>query len=140
MIRIGKVTGIYPDEGKVQVYYEDINTTAEKLPLMTFNKEYEMPEVGDIVLSVHMDNDASTGFVLGTYYNETVKPPTDGTKYLKEMLKDKAKVECKNDTLKITAPKIEFVAGNSKVELEENIIRITSPTVKIITDNGTTTY
>ncbi len=116
IVRIGKVTGLYPDEGKIQVYYEDTNTTAEKLPLVTFGKEYKMPEMNETVLCLHSDIDGSTGFVLGTFYNADVLPPQNGAKYKKEIVKDKA-----------------------RIEFYDNKLQIYAPEVKIITDHGTTT-
>lgn len=73
-IRIGKVTNIYPNKGKVKVLYEDTGNTSLQLPVMTFNDEYSMPSVGDRVLTLHMENGSSKGFVLGTFYSDCKKP------------------------------------------------------------------
>ncbi len=74
LTRIGKVTNVYPSKGKVKVQYEDLGNTSIELPMMTFNGEYSMPSVGDMVLVLHMENGSSKGFVLGTYYGDNNKP------------------------------------------------------------------
>ena len=39
MIRIGTVTNVYPENGKVKVYYEDSESSSLPLPMMSINKE-----------------------------------------------------------------------------------------------------
>ena len=73
-MRIGKVTNVYPEKGKVKVHYEDEGNTSMELPMLTFNDEYSMPSKGDRVLVLHMENGSSKGFVLGTYYSDMNKP------------------------------------------------------------------
>lgn len=67
-MRIGKVTKIYPSTGKVKVLYEDEKSASLPLSMLTMNNEYSMPAVGDKVVTAHMANGSSKGFVLGTYY------------------------------------------------------------------------
>lgn len=76
-IRVGRVTNVYPSEGKVKVLYEDTDNVSMPLSLLTMNNEYSMPEVGDRVLTLHMPNGSSKGFVLGTYYGGSNKPLAD---------------------------------------------------------------
>ena len=72
--RIGKVTQIYPGEGRVKVTYEDSGSSSLPLAMLTMNKEYSMPSVGDRVVTMHMENGSSKGFVLGTYYGGGMQP------------------------------------------------------------------
>ena len=72
--RIGKVTNIYPTIGKVKVMYEDEGSASVPLSMLTMNQEYSMPEVGDRVVTMHMENGSSKGFVLGTYYGGGMQP------------------------------------------------------------------
>lgn len=72
--RIGKVTNIYPTIGKVKVMYEDEGSASLPLSMLTMNQEYSMPEVGDRVVTIHMENGSSKGFVLGTYYGGGMQP------------------------------------------------------------------
>lgn len=72
--RVGKVTKIYPGEGRVKVTFEDSGSSSLPLAMLTMNKEYSMPSVGDRVVTLHMDNGTSKGFVLGTYYGGGMQP------------------------------------------------------------------
>lgn len=72
--RIGRVTNIFPDTGKVKVVYEDEGNTSLPLSMLTMNQEYSMPSVGDRVVTLHMENGSTKGFVLGTYYGGNVQP------------------------------------------------------------------
>ena len=63
-VRIGKVTNIYPSQGKVKVLYEDEGNTSLPLPMLTMNREYSMPLAGERVVTLHMENGSSKGFIL----------------------------------------------------------------------------
>lgn len=76
-LRIGRVIKRYPSEGKVQVMYEDENSASLPLPMLTMNQEYAMPSVGDRVVTLHLENGSSKGFVLGTYYGGSMQPKAD---------------------------------------------------------------
>lgn len=81
--RIGKVTNIYPSTGKVKVMYEDEGSASLPLSMLTMNQEYSMPAVGDRVVTMHMENGSSKGFVLGTYYGGGMHPKAN-TGYRKD--------------------------------------------------------
>lgn len=66
MMRIGKVTNIFPDSRKIKVLYEDEGNASLYLSVLKINGECVMPNVGDKVLTLHMENGSSKGFVLGT--------------------------------------------------------------------------
>lgn len=74
LMRIGKVTNIYPTTGKIKVMYEDEKCASLPLAMLTMNREYSMPAVGDKVVTMHMENGSSKGFVLGTYYGGGMQP------------------------------------------------------------------
>lgn len=82
-IRIGRVTSVYPSEGRVKVAYEDSRSSSLPLPMMALNQEYSMPKVGDRVVTLHMDNGSSKGFVLGNYYGGGSQPKAN-TGYRKD--------------------------------------------------------
>ena len=73
-LRIGKVTNVYPSAGKVKVMYEDERNVSLPLAMLTMNNEYSLPAVGDRVVTLHMANGSSKGFVLGTYYGGGKQP------------------------------------------------------------------
>lgn len=66
--RLGKVTNVYPD-GRVKVEFEDEKNTSMPLPMLTFNREYTLPAIGDRVVTMHLENGSSKGFILGTYWS-----------------------------------------------------------------------
>ena len=72
--RIGRVTNVYPSTGKVKVMYEDEDSASLPLPMLTMNQEYFMPAVGDRVVTMHMENGSSKGFVLGSYSGSGMQP------------------------------------------------------------------
>ena len=84
--RVGRVTKIYPNTGKIQVMYEDNSNTSIPLPMLTMNGEYSMPAVGDKVMTMHMENGSSKGFVLGTYYGGGMQPKANNG-YRKDFVK-----------------------------------------------------
>jgi len=103
-LRIGKVTNIFPDEGKVKVVYEDENNATLKLSMLTNNSEYSMPKVGDTVLTMHMENGSSKGFSLGTFYSDANRPKTNSG-YRKD-LGSGVYIESKNGDYVLAADKV----------------------------------
>ena len=111
ILRVGKVTNIYPALGKVKVLYEDVKNTSLPLPMLTMNNEYSMPAVGDRVLTVHMANGSSKGFVLGTYYGSGTTPNADSG-YRKDF-GNGAYVTCQNGSYLLNAADITIHAEKS---------------------------
>ena len=95
MIRIGTVTNVYPENGKVKVYYEDSESSSLPLPMMSMNKEHSMPEVGDTVVTLHLANGSSKGFCLGTYFDDDY---SGGEKYIKECTEGEYLLKCEGIT------------------------------------------
>lgn len=109
-IRIGKVTNIYP-AGKVKVVYEDEGNTSLPLSMLTMNQEYSMPAVGDRVVTMHMENGSSKGFVFGTYYGGGMKPKANAG-YRKDF-ESGAFAICKGGAYQLSAESVS-VKGGSK--------------------------
>ena len=114
IVRVGKVTNVYPSEGKVRVHYKDRNETSVKIPLLA--AEYKMPEVGATVLTLHMEG-KSSGFLLGEFWSEVKKPNVKGT-YRKEFGTD-SYAELSEGTFKIVSPKIIFQTDAGTVTMEQ---------------------
>lgn len=110
LMRVGKVTSIYPAAGKVKVMYEDTNNTSLPLSMLTMNNEYSMPKVGDRVVTLHMENGSSKGFVLGTYYGGS-KQPKASSGYRKD-LGGGAYVTCQNGEYVLKASNVTVEADN----------------------------
>lgn len=117
-MRVGKVTNIYPSEGRVKVQYEDEKSTSLPLAMLTMNQEYSMPSVGDRVVTMHMENGSSKGFVLGTYYGGGMQPKaTSG--YRKDFGKG-AYVICSGGAYRLTASKVNLASSGASVSLGAN--------------------
>ena len=121
IVRIGKVTNVYPAKGKVKVLYEDRNQASAEIPMLTFNEEFKMPSVGDRVLTLHMENGKSKAFCLGTYWNVHKVPPVAG--YRKD-LGDGAYIERKGSEVKVYAPSLVFSSEAGSVSLADLLERI----------------
>lgn len=73
MIRIGKISSVNPAKGTVRVVIDDQqDIVTNELPLLA--NEYNMPDVGDLVLCLFLGNGILSGFCLGKYFS-TVNPP-----------------------------------------------------------------
>lgn len=49
-IRVGQVSSINYKEGMIKILYKDRdNAVTDELPVISFNDEYKMPQVGDYV-------------------------------------------------------------------------------------------
>lgn len=121
IVRIGKVTNIYPASGKVKVLYEDRNQASAEIPMLTFNEEFKMPAVGDRVLTLHMENAKSKAFCLGTYWNAKKLPQTAG-RYRKD-LGGGAYIEQNGSETKIYAPTLILSSGAGSINLAD-ILRL----------------
>ena len=114
-MRIGKVTNIYPTTGKIKVMYEDERCASLPLSMLTMNQEYSMPAVGDKVVTVHMANGSSKGFVLGTYYGGGMHPKAN-TGYRKDF-GGGAYAICNGGVYLLKAAKATISGSGAKVSL-----------------------
>ena len=81
IVRAGKVSSIYPERMTARVTFADNDKNVSKeLPVMNRNaaknKDYWMPDVGDPVVCLFAQNDKnlSSGWILGTFFNEGSPP------------------------------------------------------------------
>lgn len=132
-LRVGKVTNIYPSTGKVKVMYEDAKSASLPLAMLTMNNEYSLPAVGDRVVTLHMENGSSKGFVLGTYYGGGTQPKAN-TGYRKDFGKG-AYATCRNGTYSVYAGAISLRCGDYHILLKEDM-EIAGKTVLIEAEDG----
>lgn len=120
MIRVGEVIKVFPSEGKVQVSYQDTDSSSLPLPMVAYGNEYLMPKIGDMVVTLHFQNGSSKGVCLGTYYGGDNSPKaTSG--YRKDVGED-AYMEFKNGILKLKADTISLSCDYA-TETVENILK-----------------
>lgn len=121
--RIGKVTKVYPEEGRVKVTFEDSGSSTLPLPLLTMNKEYSMPSVGDRVVTLHLTNGSSKGFVLGTYYGGGGMQPKASSGYRKDFTSG-CYASCSEGTYTLNGSDIAFKCSYGTITVEEIIKRL----------------
>lgn len=129
LTRVGKVTNIYPDTGRVKVMYEDSKSASLPLAMLTMNGEYSMPKIGDRVVALHLENGSSKGFVIGTYYGGGMLPKANAG-YRKDF-DEMAYIVCNDGSYLLKAKDIVLEAGAvtlqcayGKVTLEELLKRL----------------
>ncbi|WP_238649765.1 phage baseplate assembly protein V [Paenibacillus piscarius] len=79
MIKIGVVSTVDPVTASVRVAFVDQeNMVSAPLPVIAaggWARGVALPEPGETVLCVYLDNGQSAGFCLGTYYTADEHPP-----------------------------------------------------------------
>lgn len=76
-IRVGKVSSVDYESGTVKVVYADRdNSVTAALPMLS--SRYDMPDVGDQILVLHLSNGTEAGVVLGRFYSGKNLPKESG--------------------------------------------------------------
>lgn len=115
-MRIGKVTQVFQNTGRIKVLYEDEGNTSLQLPMLTMNQEYSMPSVGEMVITMHMENGSSKGFVIGTYYGGGMQPKAN-TGYRKDF-GGNAYVICRNGAYRLLAGSVNLLGSGAALNLK----------------------
>lgn len=84
VIRIGRISSVNPVSAMARVYYPDRDSTTSELALFGYHGEFKLPKVNDQVVVLHLPNDTSSGIILGSFWNETDKPPKE-VEYKKDL-------------------------------------------------------
>jgi phage baseplate assembly protein V len=119
-IRVGKISSIDYAAGLVRVAYHDKDDSVTK-PIPMLSNEYNMPQVGDQVMVLHLSNGAEAGLVLGRYWNSKNTPPESGAGlYRKDLARaaGEAMIRYAGGTLTIKAAK---VVEDGNVEVTGNL-------------------
>lgn len=122
MVRIGTVTNIFP-EGRATVYFEDTNNTSLPLPVVAVNNEFILPEVGDRVITLHLDNSSTKGFVLSSYFDGGGFVAPDGVDFQKTISGD-VTILAKEGNYEISSSKIVFKTAKHEIDLDNLVERI----------------
>ena len=125
LIRVGRVSKIDYENAMISVTYPDLDDAVTSLlSVVSFNDEYQMPEVGDEVLAVHLPSGQARGLVLGKYWNSEHKPAVTGKgKYRKEYTNTpgEAYSEYSDAVLLYFAPEIRFTTESGSITVSEII-------------------
>lgn len=124
-LRLGRISSINYANGTARVLYTDRdNAVTAELPLLSF--EYRMPEIDDFVLVCHLPNGAAAGVILGTFWNDSKRPP-EGQEGLYRKDLDKTPGVCMlrydGSVLKIVAPAL-FLSGEKGHDWDALLARI----------------
>ena len=69
-IRVGRVSSVNYETGMARItYWDKDETVTSEFPMLNYNNEYRMPEVGQDVMVAHLSNGTSRGVILGTLWN-----------------------------------------------------------------------
>lgn len=117
VVRVGRISSINQENGMVRVYYPDRDSTTSELGMFHFLGEYKPPKVNDQVIVLHLSNDTSSGVVLGGFWNEVRKPPSE-TVYKREMGESSFE-SLQEGNLTIHSPEISLAGEKGEITLTE---------------------
>jgi phage baseplate assembly protein V len=149
MFRIGEVVGTKPENCTARVQFKDadgmVSGDLQIIYCNTLkNKDYWLPDVGEIVVCIFLGNGQTSGFVLGSVYNAESKPPAgnqdkwakefeDGTRIEYDRKENKLNIDINGDViLHIEKDKDVKISGNLNLEASE--ANINCPAINLGTD------
>lgn len=123
LIRVGCVSKINYEESTIEVTYPDRDdAVTDPFPVLSFNDEYKMPEIGQDVLVLHLSNGSALGIVLGPYWNKDNKPAVSGKDvYRKEMAQTpgKAYAQYKDGTVELRGPAVRLTCSSGAITVAQ---------------------
>lgn len=129
-VRIGYVSSIDYENGLCEVHYPDRDDTVTEMVPFISNREYRTPEVEDMVLVLHPGDSPEDAVVVGTIWNEKIKP-AEGKKgvYRKEYSNKDGQAYRKfdADAKELT----DKVKGKKSLEAESLEIKVGGATVTV---------
>jgi len=134
-IRIGRISSINYEAGKVRVLYQDRDKeVTPEIPLLC--DEYYMPKRDDLVMVLHLPNGSTAGCVLGRLWSEQNKPPESGEGlYRKDFDRDVGKAmlryDAKTGEMKLYSEGELQLEGIQKVLVNGKEIKISGEKVEI---------
>lgn len=129
-VRLGNVSSIDYENGMCEVTYPDRDDTVTEMVPMLSNREYRMPEVDDLVVVLHPGDSPEDAVILGTIWNEKIKPAEGKEKvFRKEYSNEDGKAYRKFDAN--AKELLDFVDGKKILKAKSLEIKIGSATVTI---------
>lgn len=129
-VRLGNVSSIDYENGLCEVTYPDRDDTVTEMVPMLSNREYRMPEVDDLVVVLHPGDSPEDAVILGTIWNEKIKPVEGKEKvFRKEYSNEDGKAYRKFDAN--AKELLDFVDGKKILKAKSLEIKIGSATVTI---------
>lgn len=129
-VRLGNVSSIDYENGLCEVTYPDRDDTVTEMVPMLSNREYRMPEVDDLVVVLHPGDSPEDAVILGTIWNEKIKPAEGKEKvFRKEYCNEDGKAYRKFDAN--AKELLDFVDGKKILKAKSLEIKIGSATATI---------
>lgn len=129
-VRLGNISSIDYENGLCEVTYPDRDDTVTEMVPMLSNREYRMPEVDDLVVVLHPGDSPEDAVILGTIWNEKIKPVEGKEKvFRKEYCNEDGKAYRKFDAN--AKELLDFVDGKKTLKAKSLEIKIGSATVTI---------
>lgn len=129
-VRLGNVSSIDYENGLCEVTYPDRDDTVTEMVPTLSNREYRMPEVDDLVVVLHPGDSPEDAVILGTIWNEKIKPAEGKEKvFRKEYSNEDGKAYRKFDA--DAKELLDFVDGKKILKAKSLEIKIGSTTVTI---------
>lgn len=129
-VRLGNVSSIDYENGLCEVTYPDRDDTVTEMVTFLSRREYMMPEVDDLVVVLHPGDSPEDAVVLGTIWNEKIKPAEGKEKiFRKEYCNEDGKAYRKFDAN--AKELLDFVDGKKILKAKSLEVKIGSATVAI---------
>lgn len=129
-VRLGNISSIDYENGLCEVTYPDRDDTVTEMVPVLSNREYRMPEVDDLVVVLHPGDSPEDAVILGTIWNEKIKPVEGKEKvFRKEYCNEDGKAYRKFDAN--AKELLDFVDGKKILKAKSLEIKIGSATATI---------
>lgn len=129
-VRLGNVSSIDYENGLCEVTYPDRDDTVTEMVPMLSNREYRMPEVDDLVVVLHPGDSPEDAVILGTVWNEKIKPVEGKEKvFRKEYSNEDGKAYRKFDAN--AKELLDFVDGKKILKAKSLEVKVGSTTVTV---------
>lgn len=129
-VRLGNVSSIDYENGLCEVTYPDRDDTVTEMAPVLSNREYRMPEVDDLVVVLHPGDSPEDAVILGTIWNEKIKPAEGKEKvFRKEYCNEDGKAYRKFDAN--AKELLDFVDGKKILKAKSLEVKVGGTTVTI---------
>lgn len=129
-VRLGNVSSIDYENGLCEVTYPDRDDTVTEMVPFLSRREYMMPEVDDLVVVLHPGDSPEDAVILGTIWNEKIKPVEGKEKvFRKEYSNEDGKAYRKFDAN--AKELLDFVDGKKILKAKSLEVKVGGTTVTI---------
>jgi len=147
MFRVGKVVSTDPEKATVKVKFDDVDEfVSGDLQVLNrktlYDKDYQMPDIGELVACLFLGSGQISGYVLGSVYGGEINPPAnsqdkwvkefkDGTRFEYDRAENILNIEIKGEALI-------HVEKTQSVKIDDNIYFEAGKDIEAnVTDNVT---